>query len=94
MLESAAEVEEEEELDEDDDEEGEGEGEEEEGAPRGGARVRGDRKIPRPSVWRVVCRTFGPFYAVGGVYKLIYDLISFVSPLILRLVVNSTMIIL
>jgi hypothetical protein len=43
-----------------------------------------------PSVWRTVCKTFGWYYAIGGVYKLVYDLISFVSPLLLRFFFHSS----
>ena len=36
------------------------------------------------SVWKAVARVFGSQYAVAGVFKLIYDLISFVNPIILK----------
>jgi len=42
------------------------------------------KKSRQPSAWHAICRTFGFYYAIGGLYKLIYDLISFVSPLLLR----------
>ena len=43
-----------------------------------------ERKPREPSVWMAVVRTFGPYYLLGGLYKLIYDLITFINPLVLR----------
>jgi len=38
------------------------------------------------SVWKAVARVFGCQYAVAGVYKLIYDIITFLNPVLLKYV--------
>jgi hypothetical protein len=46
-------------------------------------RIEGKSK-KEPSVWRTLLRTFGPYYLLGGSFKLVYDMITFVNPMILR----------
>jgi hypothetical protein len=42
------------------------------------------KKQKQPSVWKTVVRTFGPYYMLGGIFKLVYDLITFVNPILLK----------
>ena len=39
-----------------------------------------------PSVAVALMKTYGPYYLLAGVYKLIYDIIGFINPQILRFV--------
>ena len=47
-------------------------------------------KKPKPvemkaaSIWKAICRTFGGYYLIGGLYKVACDLIGFLNPLILK----------
>ena len=42
------------------------------------------KKTRQPSIWRAIIRTFGGYFAIGGVFKLCYDLITLISPQILK----------
>uniref|UniRef100_A0A8C5FPV0 ABC-type glutathione-S-conjugate transporter n=1 Tax=Gadus morhua TaxID=8049 RepID=A0A8C5FPV0_GADMO len=49
------------------------------------------RAAPRqPSFLWALIRAFGPFFLIGSAYKLLQDLISFVSPQLLRLLISFT----
>ena len=37
-----------------------------------------------PSVWKAIMATFGGYYVLGGIFKLVYDIISFINPQILK----------
>ena len=39
---------------------------------------------PSPSFWRVIIRCTGTFFMTGGLYKLVYDVVSFLSPQVLK----------
>ncbi|KAI0215965.1 Multidrug resistance-associated protein 1 [Lamellibrachia satsuma] len=46
-------------------------------------------KSPRPpSVWRAIVRAFGGYFALGGVFKLCYDLITLILPQILNVLIT------
>lgn len=36
------------------------------------------------SVWKAVARVFGWQYSLAGVYKFVYDIITFLNPLLLK----------
>ncbi|KAK2189921.1 hypothetical protein NP493_93g00019 [Ridgeia piscesae] len=46
------------------------------------------KKTRQPSIWRAIIRTFGGYFAIGGVFKLCYDLITLISPQILNLLIT------
>ncbi|KAI1883878.1 hypothetical protein AGOR_G00220620 [Albula goreensis] len=41
-----------------------------------------------PSLLLALCRAFGPYFLVSSVYKIIHDLLMFVGPVILRLLIQ------
>ncbi|KAK2169807.1 hypothetical protein NP493_1174g00004 [Ridgeia piscesae] len=45
-------------------------------------------KTRQPSMWRALIRTFGGYFAIGGVFKLCYDLTTLISPQILSLLIT------
>ncbi|KAI0216331.1 Multidrug resistance-associated protein 1, partial [Lamellibrachia satsuma] len=46
-------------------------------------------KPPRPpSIWKAIVRAFGGYFALGGVFKLCFDLITLITPLILNLLIT------
>jgi multidrug resistance-associated protein (MRP) len=45
-------------------------------------------KATRASIWRAVWRTYGGYYTVGGLFKFIYDIITFLNPLILNKLIS------
>ena len=46
--------------------------------------LKSEHKKRLPSVWRVIIKTFGLYYCMGGLHNLIYTLLLFVSPVILK----------
>uniref|UniRef100_A0A8C5BAT0 ATP-binding cassette, sub-family C (CFTR/MRP), member 3 n=1 Tax=Gadus morhua TaxID=8049 RepID=A0A8C5BAT0_GADMO len=59
-------------------------------APPGGATNHGRAAPRQPSFLWALIRAFGPFFLIGSAYKLLQDLISFVSPQLLRLLISFT----
>jgi len=47
------------------------------------------RKIYEPCLWLAICRTYFKPFAVGAFFKLIHDILVFVSPLLLKYVFVS-----
>ncbi|XP_064415228.1 multidrug resistance-associated protein 1 isoform X2 [Latimeria chalumnae] len=45
-------------------------------------------KDKEPSLFKALCRTFGPYFLMSFVYKAIHDLLMFVGPEILRLLIQ------
>ncbi|CAL8304688.1 unnamed protein product [Lota lota] len=45
---------------------------------------------PQPSFLWALIKAFGPFFLIGSAYKLLQDLITFVSPQLLRLLISFT----
>uniref|UniRef100_A0A3B3Q9H2 Multidrug resistance-associated protein 1 n=1 Tax=Paramormyrops kingsleyae TaxID=1676925 RepID=A0A3B3Q9H2_9TELE len=45
-------------------------------------------KKHQPSLLLALCMTFGPYFLVSSVYKIIHDILMFVGPEILRLLIN------
>lgn len=43
------------------------------------------RKTREPSLFLALCRTFGPYFLVSAVYKIVHDVLMFAGPKILRL---------
>lgn len=41
-------------------------------------------KTADPSLFFALCRTFGPYFLVSSLYKIIHDILMFVGPEILR----------
>ena len=37
-----------------------------------------------PSFWRVVANTFGSYYMLGGLFFVLYTIINFISPALLK----------
>ncbi|XP_026871524.2 multidrug resistance-associated protein 1 isoform X1 [Electrophorus electricus] len=50
--------------------------------------VRTSHKSGEPSLFLALCRTFGPYFLVSAVYKIIHDILMFVGPEILRLLIQ------
>lgn len=42
------------------------------------------QKTGDPSLFCALCRTFGPYFLVSSLYKIIHDILMFVGPEILR----------
>ncbi|XP_030646267.1 multidrug resistance-associated protein 1 isoform X2 [Chanos chanos] len=49
--------------------------------------VKTPQKVGEPSLFLALCRTFGPYFLVSSVYKIIHDILMFVGPEILRLLI-------
>ena len=45
-----------------------------------------DKNRKLPSIWTVVVKTFGGYYCIGGLHNLVYTLLLFVSPILLKYV--------
>lgn len=41
-------------------------------------------KEKKPSFFKALLRTFGPYFLIGSFFKVIQDLLSFVNPQLLR----------
>lgn len=63
--------------------------------PKGGSRVdvneeaealivRGPQKAREPSLFKVLHKTFGPYFLMSFLYKAMHDLMMFIGPEILR----------
>uniref|UniRef100_A0A7N8WY80 Multidrug resistance-associated protein 1 n=1 Tax=Mastacembelus armatus TaxID=205130 RepID=A0A7N8WY80_9TELE len=50
--------------------------------------VKTDRKTKEPSLLWALCLTFGPYFLISCLYKIIHDILMFVGPEILRLLIN------
>ncbi|ELK33293.1 Multidrug resistance-associated protein 1 [Myotis davidii] len=50
--------------------------------------VRGPQKVREPSLFKVLYKTFGPYFLMSFVYKLLHDLMMFTGPEILKLLIN------
>ncbi|XP_036164279.1 multidrug resistance-associated protein 1 [Myotis myotis] len=50
--------------------------------------VRAPQKVREPSLFKVLYKTFGPYFLMSFVYKLLHDLMMFTGPEILRLLIN------
>uniref|UniRef100_A0A673IGF2 ATP-binding cassette, sub-family C (CFTR/MRP), member 3 n=1 Tax=Sinocyclocheilus rhinocerous TaxID=307959 RepID=A0A673IGF2_9TELE len=46
--------------------------------------------IKKPSFLRALLRAFGPYFLIGSAFKLLQDLITFVNPQLLRLLIDFT----
>lgn len=46
--------------------------------------VRDKKHNRKPSFFKALLRTFGPYFLIGSFFKLIQDLLSFVNPQLLR----------
>nr|AYM45159.1 ATP-binding cassette subfamily C member 1 [Carassius auratus] len=46
------------------------------------------QKTGDPSLFCALCRTFGPYFLVSSLYKIIHDILMFVGPVILRLLIQ------
>ncbi|XP_043087211.1 multidrug resistance-associated protein 1 isoform X2 [Puntigrus tetrazona] len=46
------------------------------------------QKTGEPSLLYALCRTFGPYFLVSSLYKIIHDILMFVGPEILRLLIQ------
>lgn len=46
--------------------------------------VKTTQKTGEPSLFWALCRTFGPYFLVSTVYKIIHDILMFVGPEILK----------
>ncbi|XP_076122347.1 multidrug resistance-associated protein 1 isoform X2 [Alosa pseudoharengus] len=46
--------------------------------------VKTTQKTGEPSLFRALCRTFGPYFLVSTVYKIVHDVLMFVGPEILK----------
>uniref|UniRef100_A0A673I2T8 Multidrug resistance-associated protein 1 n=1 Tax=Sinocyclocheilus rhinocerous TaxID=307959 RepID=A0A673I2T8_9TELE len=46
------------------------------------------QKTGEPSLFCALCRTFGPYFLVSSLYKIIHDILMFVGPEILRLLIQ------
>uniref|UniRef100_A0A8C9SE94 ATP-binding cassette, sub-family C (CFTR/MRP), member 3 n=1 Tax=Scleropages formosus TaxID=113540 RepID=A0A8C9SE94_SCLFO len=47
-------------------------------------------KAKQPSFLRALLRSFGPYFLIGSAYKLLQDLITFVNPVLLRMLISFT----
>uniref|UniRef100_A0A8C6UR78 Multidrug resistance-associated protein 1 n=1 Tax=Neogobius melanostomus TaxID=47308 RepID=A0A8C6UR78_9GOBI len=50
--------------------------------------VKGPQQSKEPSLLWALCLTFGPYFLISGLYKIIHDVLMFVGPLILRLLIS------
>ncbi|XP_059549253.1 multidrug resistance-associated protein 1 isoform X1 [Myotis daubentonii] len=50
--------------------------------------VRAPQKVREPSLFKVLYKTFGPYFLMSFVYKLLHDLMMFTGPEILKLLIN------
>lgn len=46
------------------------------------------KKVIPPSIWNTIISVFGSYYVLGGFFKLVYDIISFINPQILNLLIT------
>lgn len=46
--------------------------------------VKSSQKTGEPSLFWALCRTFGPYFLVSTVYKIVHDILMFVGPAILK----------
>ncbi|XP_071968860.1 ATP-binding cassette sub-family C member 3 isoform X2 [Engystomops pustulosus] len=46
------------------------------------------KKVKEPSFLKVLLKTFGPFFLIGSVFKLFQDLLSFVNPQLLSILID------
>ncbi|XP_016118931.1 multidrug resistance-associated protein 1-like [Sinocyclocheilus grahami] len=46
------------------------------------------KKTGDPSLFCALCRTFGPYFLVSSLYKIVHDVLMFVGPEILRLLIQ------
>ncbi|XP_050957855.1 multidrug resistance-associated protein 1 isoform X2 [Labeo rohita] len=46
------------------------------------------QKTGEPSLFCALCRTFGPYFLISSLYKIIHDILMFVGPEILRLLIQ------
>ncbi|XP_076338372.1 multidrug-Resistance like Protein 1 isoform X1 [Tachypleus tridentatus] len=47
-----------------------------------------DKKKNKPNIVVALCKTFGPFFMSGAVFKLIHDVLQFVTPKLLKLLIG------
>lgn len=50
--------------------------------------IKNSIKKKEPSLLKVLLKTFGPFFLIGSVFKLFQDLLSFVNPQLLRILID------
>ncbi|KAI4887709.1 hypothetical protein NFI96_025031, partial [Prochilodus magdalenae] len=50
--------------------------------------IKAPQKNGSPSLLLALCRTFGPYFLVSSIYKIIHDILMFVGPEILRLLIQ------
>ncbi|XP_070778984.1 multidrug resistance-associated protein 1 isoform X2 [Enoplosus armatus] len=50
--------------------------------------VKTPQKTKEPSLFRALCLTFGPYFLISCLYKIIQDILMFVGPEILRLLIH------
>lgn len=50
--------------------------------------VKSPQQGKEPSLLWALCMTFGPYFLISGLYKIIHDVLMFVGPLILRLLIS------
>ncbi|XP_072549871.1 multidrug resistance-associated protein 1 [Salminus brasiliensis] len=50
--------------------------------------MKAPQKSGDPSLFLSLCRTFGPYFLISSVYKIIHDVLMFVGPEILRLLIQ------
>ncbi|XP_063042992.1 multidrug resistance-associated protein 1 isoform X2 [Engraulis encrasicolus] len=50
--------------------------------------VKSSQKTGEPSLFWALCRTFGPYFLVSTVYKIVHDILMFVGPAILNLLIK------
>uniref|UniRef100_A0A8B9RNE8 Multidrug resistance-associated protein 1 n=1 Tax=Astyanax mexicanus TaxID=7994 RepID=A0A8B9RNE8_ASTMX len=50
--------------------------------------IKAPQKSGDPSLFLALCRTFGPYFLVSSIYKIIHDVLMFVGPEILRLLIQ------
>ncbi|XP_075908924.1 multidrug resistance-associated protein 1 isoform X2 [Petromyzon marinus] len=63
--------------------------EEEEVVARAGSSAEASVRAPRgPSLWRALCRCFGGYFLVGSFLKLFQDLLQFIGPMVLSLLIR------
>ncbi|XP_016141614.1 canalicular multispecific organic anion transporter 2 [Sinocyclocheilus grahami] len=48
------------------------------------------KEVRQPSFLRALLRAFGPYFLIGSAFKLLQDLITFVNPQLLRLLIDFT----
>lgn len=54
------------------------------GSSIGGIEFRKDENTPQASILPALCKTFGPTFVIGTTFKVLIDVLAFVSPQILR----------